>query len=206
MNNLHATFWFEYTDVVFCTAGILHQSLAGAMLSKILHSLLLLPVGCVQSLLFHLLGILAPLDCLNRVLPDGVHCEHGRNSLPEGVQCEQESNSSSGKCLFCCTIWLCGMSLRDIHMSCVKFVVLTVAYWNSSLLWCYTFSAVKELLTFCRVTVLIFRVKRHKKRWRCCDLLISLTTYMLMWHNITENLNIHVYEFSEIHAVICVQV
>lgn len=106
MNNLRAIFWFEYIDVVFCTAGILHQSLAGAMLSKILHSLLLLPVGCVQCLLFHLLGILAPLDCLNRVLPEGVHCEQGRNSLPEGVQCEQESNSSSGKCLFCCTLWL----------------------------------------------------------------------------------------------------
>jgi len=29
---------------------------------------------------------------------------------------------------------------------------------------------------------------------------------MLMWHNITENLNIHVYEFSEIYAVIYVQV
>lgn len=112
MNNFCAIFWFEYIDVVFCTAGILHQSLAGAMLSKILHSLLLLPVACVQSLLFHLLGILAPLDCLNRVLPDGVHCEQERNSLPVGVQCEQESNSSSGKCLFCCTIllfvvWVC---------------------------------------------------------------------------------------------------
>lgn len=92
--------------VVFYTAGILHQSLAGAMLSKILHSLLLLPVACVQSLLFHLLGILAPLDCLNRVLPDGVHCEQGRNILHEGVQSEQESNSSSGMCLFCCTVWL----------------------------------------------------------------------------------------------------
>ncbi|XP_069694063.1 probable E3 ubiquitin-protein ligase HERC1 isoform X1 [Periplaneta americana] len=63
--------------------GILHQSLAGAMLSKILHSLLLLPVSCVQSLLFHLLGILAPLDCLNRLLPESVHFEQESNSSSE---------------------------------------------------------------------------------------------------------------------------
>ncbi|XP_021933596.1 probable E3 ubiquitin-protein ligase HERC1 isoform X3 [Zootermopsis nevadensis] len=62
--------------------GIILQSLAGAMLSKILHSLLLLPVACVQSLLFHLLGILMPLDCLNRL-------------VPEEMQREEESNSSS---------------------------------------------------------------------------------------------------------------
>ena len=54
------------------------------MLSKILHSLLLLPVSYVQTLLFHLLAVLEPLDCLNRL-------------LPEGVQSEQESNSSSGE-------------------------------------------------------------------------------------------------------------
>ncbi|PNF15872.1 hypothetical protein B7P43_G07996 [Cryptotermes secundus] len=63
--------------------GILHQSLSGAMLSKVLHSLLLLPVTCVQPLLFHLLGILAPLDCLNRLLPEGVHCEQESDSSSE---------------------------------------------------------------------------------------------------------------------------
>lgn len=131
----------------------------------------------------------------------------------EGTTCQKECNVSRKATPHQVSVYFvvlydcwCGMSLRNIHMSCVKFVVLTVGYWNSSLLGCYTFSAGKELLTFCRVTVFIFRVKEHKKRWRCCDLLKCLTTYMLMWHNITANLNIHVYEFSEIYAVIYVQV
>ncbi|XP_068081364.1 probable E3 ubiquitin-protein ligase HERC1 [Anabrus simplex] len=62
---------------------MLYQSLAGAMLSKILHSLLLLPVSCVQPLLFHLLATLGPLDRLNRLLPAGTHCEFDNTSSSE---------------------------------------------------------------------------------------------------------------------------
>lgn len=50
-------------------AGILFHSAAGALLSKTLHALLLLPVAQIQPLLFHLLGVLGPMDRLNRMLP-----------------------------------------------------------------------------------------------------------------------------------------
>ncbi|KAK7862054.1 hypothetical protein R5R35_011478 [Gryllus longicercus] len=63
--------------------GVLHQSLAGAMLSKLLHSLLLLSVPSVQPLLFHLLGALTTLDKLNHLLPS--------------AQCSQLDNTSSSE-------------------------------------------------------------------------------------------------------------
>ncbi|XP_046401290.1 probable E3 ubiquitin-protein ligase HERC1 isoform X2 [Ischnura elegans] len=48
--------------------GVLYASPAGSMLSKIIHSLLLLPISCVLPLLFHLLSTLIPLDKLNRII------------------------------------------------------------------------------------------------------------------------------------------
>lgn len=50
-------------------SGLLFHSAAGALLSKTLHALLLLPVSQIQPLLFLLLGVLGPMDRLNRVLP-----------------------------------------------------------------------------------------------------------------------------------------
>ena len=47
----------------------LYQSPAGAMLSHIIHSLLLLPVSTIRPLLHELLSLLPVMDTLNRSLP-----------------------------------------------------------------------------------------------------------------------------------------
>nr|CAD7438539.1 unnamed protein product [Timema bartmani] len=56
---------------------ILIQSLAGSMLSKILHSLLLLPVSYFQPMmLFSMLNLLTPMDHLNLLLPTQSEEDH----------------------------------------------------------------------------------------------------------------------------------
>ena len=50
-------------------SGILYKSPTGAMLSQIIHSLLLLPPTSVRPLLHELLSLLPHLDKLNRLLP-----------------------------------------------------------------------------------------------------------------------------------------
>lgn len=55
--------------------NVMLESLAGAMLLKLLTSLLLLPITFFQSLLFRLLEMLTPLDKLNSLLPEDVQCE-----------------------------------------------------------------------------------------------------------------------------------
>ncbi|XP_031704124.1 probable E3 ubiquitin-protein ligase HERC1 isoform X4 [Anarrhichthys ocellatus] len=48
---------------------VIYVSAAGSMLCQIINSLLLLPVSVARPLLSHLLDLLPPLDCLNRLLP-----------------------------------------------------------------------------------------------------------------------------------------
>ncbi|XP_071450243.1 probable E3 ubiquitin-protein ligase HERC1 [Hetaerina americana] len=67
--------------------GVLYQSPAGSMLSKIVHSLLLLPISCVLPLLFHLLSTLIPLDKLNRI----ISC--GNISEPDQLENSSEANT-----------------------------------------------------------------------------------------------------------------
>lgn len=56
--------------VCVCLAvDVLYNSPAGAMLSFIVHSLLLLPVYIIRPLLHELLSLLPLLDKLNRMLP-----------------------------------------------------------------------------------------------------------------------------------------
>ena len=50
-------------------ADILYNSPAGAMLSQMVHSLLLLPVAMIQTVLPELLALLAQLDKVCRLLP-----------------------------------------------------------------------------------------------------------------------------------------
>ena len=54
---------------MFLFAVVVLGSPAGAMLSRILHSLLLLPTRVTRLLLHELLCILPHLDALNRLLP-----------------------------------------------------------------------------------------------------------------------------------------
>ncbi|KAF6207949.1 hypothetical protein GE061_016398 [Apolygus lucorum] len=56
----------EYLDRLY---DILYYSLAGFLLSNLIHSLLLFPVSYVQPLLSDLIALLAPLDEFNRLLP-----------------------------------------------------------------------------------------------------------------------------------------
>lgn len=55
--------------------NIMLDSLAGAMLLKILNALLLLPISYYQPLLFSLLKMMSSLDRLNSLLPEEVHNE-----------------------------------------------------------------------------------------------------------------------------------
>lgn len=50
-------------------SDILYHSLAGFLLSNLIHALLLFPVSYVQPLLSDLIALLAPLDKFNRLLP-----------------------------------------------------------------------------------------------------------------------------------------
>ena len=43
--------------------------MAGSLLSHVIHSLLLLPVMTIHSLLHECLSLMPQLDCLNRLLP-----------------------------------------------------------------------------------------------------------------------------------------
>ena len=54
---------------VLCVIDVLYQSPAGAMLSQVIHALLLLPVYVIRPLLHALLSLLPHLDRLNRLLP-----------------------------------------------------------------------------------------------------------------------------------------
>src|SRR6218665_547103 len=54
---------------VCLSVDVLYNSPAGAMLSFIIHSLLLLPVYIIRPLLHELLSLLPLLDKLNRMLP-----------------------------------------------------------------------------------------------------------------------------------------
>ncbi|KAL0271708.1 UNVERIFIED_CONTAM: hypothetical protein PYX00_008714 [Menopon gallinae] len=55
--------------------GILYDSCAGAMLSKLLHSLLLISADLVQPLMFKLLELLLAIDALTRFLPISNHAD-----------------------------------------------------------------------------------------------------------------------------------
>ncbi|KAG8223094.1 hypothetical protein J437_LFUL002042, partial [Ladona fulva] len=67
--------------------GVLYQSPAGSMLSKIVHSLLLLPIKYVLPLLFHLLSTLIPLDKLNRII------SAGNANEPDQLENSSEANT-----------------------------------------------------------------------------------------------------------------
>lgn len=64
-------------DLLF---NILFDSLAGAMLLKMLTSLLLLPSSLIRHTLVHLLGVLEPLSVLNNYLPSAVQDEESNQS------------------------------------------------------------------------------------------------------------------------------
>lgn len=49
--------------------GVVYQSVAGAILSVVVHSLLLMPLETVQPLLPSFLALLPSIDRLNKVLP-----------------------------------------------------------------------------------------------------------------------------------------
>lgn len=55
--------------------NVLLDSHAGAMLLKVLTSLLLLPGSYMKYILPHLIVILEPLDRLNRLMPIGVQSD-----------------------------------------------------------------------------------------------------------------------------------
>lgn len=64
-------------DLLF---NILFDSFAGAMLLKVLSSLLLLPSSLIRHTLVHLLGVLEPLSVLNNYLPSAVQDEESNQS------------------------------------------------------------------------------------------------------------------------------
>lgn len=49
---------------------MLYNSVAGSLLCQVMYSLLLLPLGTIQPLLSHLLGLLEHLNDFNRLLPE----------------------------------------------------------------------------------------------------------------------------------------
>lgn len=53
----------------FSSLGVLYQSVAGSILSLLVHSLLLMPLDVVKPLLPSLLAILPSVDKLNKALP-----------------------------------------------------------------------------------------------------------------------------------------
>lgn len=67
--------YFKNNFLIFTPSGVLYDSCAGAMLSKLLHSLLLIPANLVQPLMFKLLELLLAMDDLTRLLPISHHTD-----------------------------------------------------------------------------------------------------------------------------------
>ena len=67
--NSVGTLKYTVDQKCLCLTVVLYESPAGAMLSHMLHSLLLLGAHTMQPLLHQLLGLLPHLNDLNRLLP-----------------------------------------------------------------------------------------------------------------------------------------
>ena len=64
-----ALYMINIIILLFFVTDVLYQSPAGAMLSQVIHALLLLPVYVIRPLLHALLSLLPHLDRLNCLLP-----------------------------------------------------------------------------------------------------------------------------------------
>lgn len=64
-------------------SDVLYHSAAGAMLSQMVHSLLLLPEHFIRPLLHELLSLLPHLDRFNRMLPAAASAEQQEIGSPE---------------------------------------------------------------------------------------------------------------------------
>lgn len=66
----------KYPSSLELLYNVLLDSLAGAMLLKVLNSLLLLPGICMKNMLLHFLTVLTPLDRLNRMMPSEIQTDN----------------------------------------------------------------------------------------------------------------------------------
>ncbi|XP_063334410.1 probable E3 ubiquitin-protein ligase HERC1 isoform X1 [Pelmatolapia mariae] len=77
---------------------VLYNSVSGSLLCQVMYSLLLLPLGTVQPLLSHLLGLLEQLNDFNRLLPETVLLEEQELGVKDQKTCsdKSEENTSIG--------------------------------------------------------------------------------------------------------------